>query len=74
MKYLSILIILLLFSCSEEDETLKGCSTGIRDGKRQLIRCATKEQHLAGNNVAAGGVGYFANYKNPQWEKCDQCK
>lgn len=70
----TILLLLLLCISCKEDDTLMGCSTGVRNGSRELIRCATKQQHLAGNNISAGGVKHFTAFTNTKWEKCDQCK
>lgn len=63
-------------SCSEDDEPKKEvkCLTGVNnDGDRVFIRCATKEQYLAGNNVAQGGTANWTNYKGHKWEECDNC-
>lgn len=74
-----ILILLFAIACNEEDKGPQmGCSLGVRIGQEdlghQLIRCATQEQHAAGNNVQAGGVSYFANYKQWTWEPVSDCK
>jgi len=74
-KLLFILIILL--SCQEEDNGPRmGCSIGMRDGRIRLLRCCTREEHAAGNNVAAGGISYFGNYTQHQWievSNCNEC-
>ena len=71
-----ILLIFILLGCSEDEPNgpEMGCSTGMRDGKRHLLRCSTRDQHLAGNNEAAGGISYFANYTNWQWEPVKNCQ
>lgn len=64
-----------MVACSEDEPKVQvGCSTGMRDGKRQLVSCGTKEQYLAGSNVAAGGVSWFGNYTQHQWEPAKNCK
>lgn len=73
-----ILVLLLSVACREDEPAPKtGCSLGIRIGEEhegyQLIRCATKEQHAAGNNTQAGGIAYFANYKQWKWEPVNNC-
>jgi hypothetical protein len=69
-----IVILLFAFGCSEEEETLMGCQTGIRDGYRQLMRCSTQQENLAGDNERMGGVKFYTGYKDVEWEKCDQCQ
>ena len=75
LKVLSVCFLLLIGSCKEEDPGPQlGCSTGMRDGERKLLRCCTQKEHLAGNNEAAGGVSYFNNYTQHQWEPVSNCK
>jgi len=74
----TIFLLAAIWSCSEEDKGPQmGCSIGIRVGEEdlgyQLLRCCTNEQHLAGNNVQAGGISYFANYKQWKWEAVSDC-
>lgn len=72
-----IIFILLLFcSCEEEEVTDLGCQTGIYKGTtdRVFMRCATRQQYMAGDNVNAGGISYSRNYDHQKWEKCDRCK
>lgn len=65
-------------SCSEDGEKGPqiGCMTGLpKSGgtDRELIRCCTKEQALAGDNVAAGGIARAKNYKNISWTPVNDC-
>jgi hypothetical protein len=69
-----IFILLMFFACQEDPGPQMGCSTGIRDGERKLLRCSTKEEHLAGSNVNAGGVSYFQNYTRHEWEPVRDCQ
>ena len=74
---IAIMFLVSLFSCSEDEpETLQGCLTGVHKlgTDRELIRCCTREEYLAGSNVNAGGTANWSNYTKHQWEKCDQCK
>lgn len=81
MRKLTVLLLILFLTagaCQEEDKGPQmGCSIGIRIGEEdlgyQLLRCCTNEQHLAGNNVQAGGISYFANYKQWKWEAVSDC-
>lgn len=74
-KLILIILILVINSCQQDDYVPKtGCQTGIRDGVRKLMRCCSKQEHLAGNNVAAGGISYFSNYTNQQLEPAGSCK
>jgi len=66
-------------SCTKETGPQMGCMTGIPKGytNRALIRCCTKEQYQAGNNVAAGGIASFTNYTSVTWTpvaNCNDCK
>lgn len=69
-----------LAQCSEDEGPQMGCSTGIRKSggtERKLIRCCTRKEHLAGNNVDAGGIDRFDNYTDWEWEPvsdCDKCR
>jgi hypothetical protein len=54
-----LVILMILTACSEDEpDTDKGCQTGIskQTGQRELIRCCTQQQALAGDNVQAGGT------------------
>jgi hypothetical protein len=77
------LLIILLFAaamgCKEEDTVQMGCQTGIYKGAtvRVFIRCCTQEEHLAGNNPAAGGstlLTYFTSVKWAPIDDCNNCK
>jgi hypothetical protein len=74
MKTIALILLTFLLSCSEDPGPQMGCSTGVRDGKRHLLRCSTFDEHIAGNNVARGGISYFGNYSQHQWEKVKNCK
>jgi hypothetical protein len=70
-------ILFVCLACSDDDESSNiGCQTGIPKGStdRVLIRCSTQQEHLAGNNVNAGGLSTFTNYTQHQWAKCGDCK
>jgi hypothetical protein len=72
-----LVILMILTACSEDEpDTDKGCQTGIskQTGQRELIRCCTQQQALAGDNVQAGGTPNFTNYTNHKWAPCDDCK
>lgn len=78
--FIIISALILLFSCKEDDVDPHagiGCQTGIPkngDGQRVLIRCATYEQYIAGNNTNAGGIPASSDYTEQQWAKCSECK
>lgn len=77
MKQVVLILALFAFSCSDDDpETENGCLTGIPTGAtdRVLIKCSTREQYLAGNNVSAGGTASWNAYTGHQWAKCNDCK
>jgi hypothetical protein len=78
MRKLIFLIAVVMFSCSDEKtetNTDMGCSTGVNSsGDRVLIRCATQKQHMAGDNVGAGGIPTYGYYTDHQWEKCENCQ
>jgi hypothetical protein len=71
-----LILVLLLFACSEDTTVQMGCQTGIIKGTtiRVAIRCCTKEQHSAGNNVAKGGTANFTDFTSIQWVPIDDCK
>lgn len=79
MKNLILVLFLLVFSCSEDEEDPRsgiGCQTGIlKSGgtDRDLIRCCTFQEFLAGDNVNAGGTSRAKYYKDMKWEKCADC-
>lgn len=67
-------------ACSDEEEKGRyegmGCMTAIpKSGgtTRVQLRCCTYQEFLAGDNVAGGGVPYFANYKEHKWDQVDDC-
>lgn len=74
------LLVMICISCNKvefDPGPPQGCSTGIRDGRRQLIRCATQKEHNAGNYVPSGGTITFTKYTDWKWEptiSCDACK
>lgn len=70
------MIILSLTDCNKRTDPapLTGCWTGMRDGKRQLIDCCLKNEYLAGNNVAAGGVSWCVNYTDWKYEPSLTCQ
>lgn len=76
------LFITALFSCSENEPEPKqeyGCHMAIPNGKTEyvLVRCATTQQYLAGNNEAEGGLSKskWSSYFNHKFEQyCDDCK
>lgn len=73
MKYL---IILLLFSCSEDMEPLTGCRTA-RDkesGEVVYLRCETREQFNPTNIRAFQWDTTDSLYTSYQWVKCENCK
>jgi hypothetical protein len=75
MKLFKIFFLFLLLSCSEDDNGPQmGCSIGTRDGRVHLLRCATFDEYIAGNNIERGGISYFGNYSNHQWVKVKDCK
>jgi hypothetical protein len=83
MKYLVIIFCLIIISsCGpdldhEDPNEGIGCMTGIPKtggSQRVLMRCCTRKEYLAGENVNAGGVSYFNSYTDHKWEKCDDCK
>jgi len=72
-----ILAILVIVCACTEPETDQGCLTGIpKSGGtgRILIRCSTRQEYLAGNNVGAGGTVSWDSFISHEWEKCDDCK
>jgi hypothetical protein len=75
-KVVTILILMVILSCSDDDETNKGCLTGIpkSGGDRTLIKCSTREEYLAGNNTSAGGTASWDAFTGHQWAKCADCK
>lgn len=77
MKQVVLILALFAFSCSDDDPTSEtGCLTGIPSGStdRVLIKCATREQFLAGSNVSAGGTSSWNAFTQHQWAKCSDCK
>lgn len=79
-KAIFILLLVAAMGCTKEEAGPQmGCMTGIPKGytNRGLIRCCTKEQYLAGSNVAAGGIASFTNYTSVTWTpvaNCSDCK
>ena len=75
-KFFAILLILAACSGEDEDPSGNGCLTGINksSGQRELIRCCTKEEYLAGSNVSAGGTANWNSYTGHSWAVCDDCK
>jgi hypothetical protein len=79
-KAIFVLLLVAAMGCAKEEAGPQmGCMTGIPKGytNRGLIRCCTKEQYLAGNNVAAGGIASFTNYTSVTWtpiSNCSDCK
>lgn len=80
MKSLALILLLTIvvaaFSCSDDDDPEMGCMTGIpKSGgtHRELIKCCTRDQYLAGSNVKAGGDARFSNYNTVQWTPADDC-
>lgn len=78
MKHVVLAILLILTACNSDDEPSsgKGCLTGIskQSGQRELIRCCTREQYLAGSNTSAGGTSSWNGYSSHKWEVCPDCK
>lgn len=80
MKHVILILFLFCsvsFSCSEDDDPSgNGCLTGVNksSGQRELIRCCTKEEYLAGSNVSAGGTANWNSYTGHSWAVCDDCK
>lgn len=75
-----LIIILFAFSCKEDEPSgpQMGCVTGInkQDATNTIvyIKCITKEQYLAGNNTAAGGLfPEIVYYKNTSWKAINDC-
>lgn len=52
-----------------------GCMTGIPQGQnyRVLIRCCTRREFLAGDNVNAGGTSNWTHYTRHEWVKVKKC-
>lgn len=74
-RLITIVMLAFAIACNQEDPGPQmGCSTGMRNGTRHLLRCCTREQWLAGNNEAAGGISYFQNYTDHQWKSVKDCK
>lgn len=79
MKKLILAIMLVAFmGCESEDQDPNagtGCMTGIPKGQnyRVQIRCCTRQEFLAGNNVNAGGTSNWTSYTDHDWEKCSAC-
>lgn len=75
-RIILIIAFISLFGCEDEPETDQGCMTGVPVGLNYSvhIRCCTKQQYLAGNNVNAGGTANWASYTDHKWEKCSSCK
>jgi len=72
-----LFILLMLGACNEPDfdpGLPVGCATGIKDGKRQLMRCCTEKEFNAGNNVSVGGFAAFLKYTDRKWEQEKNCK
>lgn len=74
-KAIFILLLVAAIGCTKETGPQMGCMTGIPKGytNRGLIRCCTKEQYQAGNNVAAGGTANWTQFTNHQWTPIDNC-
>lgn len=74
--YIAMIFMTSAISCSEEDMPETGCVTGIplNGGDRVLVRCCTRAEFNAAANVAAGGVSYFWNYTDHQYEAGKTCK
>jgi len=71
-----LLAVLLLAGCSEDPGPQMGCMTGIPkvgDPVRTFMRCCTKQEYLAGNNVERGGISYFSNYTDHEWKPVSDC-
>lgn len=75
MKKVIFICLLAFFACEEEPESNIGCMTGIPKGQnyRVQIRCCTKQEYLAGNNVNAGGTSNWTSYEDHEWAKCGAC-
>jgi len=69
-------LFLIIVSCEEKDnESNKKCITGVDSNmERVFIRCATREEFMAGNNVKKGGTANWENYEGHKWESCSNCK
>lgn len=74
-KIIAVALLLFALSCSDEEESNIGCLTGILKGTnyRVTIRCCTRQEYLAGNNVNAGGTSNWTDYTSHDWEKCSAC-
>jgi hypothetical protein len=78
IKIISICLLLLICSCSEDDPGVQmGCLSGVTGGgDRITIRCCTKQEFQAGSNVNAGGTANWNLYTQHQWKAvsdCDKC-
>lgn len=67
-------------ACSEDEEKDPNdalvCMTGIpKSGgtDRELIRCCTRKEALAGSNVSAGGLKRVENYKSISLTPVNDC-
>ena len=89
MKSLIIFLCIALLLCCNKDNSItvdpnpKGCLTGIikscsSNCTRYLIRCCTKAEYAAGNNVAQGGTANLDLFRDWQWvevkKDCSECK
>ena len=71
-----LFLMMLLLSCKEDDPGPQmGCSTGIRKstGNREVIRCCTQQDHLAGDNISQGGTDRFTLYLDHEWYEVSDC-
>lgn len=72
-----IVILILIISCSQDDEIQMGCMTGYNKSDQtrtiQLIRCCTREQFLAGSNTDLGGMDRVKYFGNLNWTPVDDC-
>lgn len=69
-------ILLVLAACSEDEpqSEQKGCISGLTGGgDRVNIRCATRQEFLAGSNVNQGGTSNWTNYTKHEWKKVSNC-
>jgi len=78
MKYITILL-LFLMGCEVDTAMLQGCQVGqlIGTTKYVLIRCATNEEYVAGDNIGAGGTDLSAyepgSIAFTPVSRCSQC-
>lgn len=77
---LTAIVICVPIACSEDEEKDPNdalvCMTGIpKSGgtDRELIRCCTRKEALAGSNVSAGGLKRVENYKSISLTPVNDC-